>query len=282
MIHLHPCKPRTACRPQFLAVMTILLAVGCQKSGEPLPPAPGGNQPSASAEPQKGSTPNLPSDTGGGVTTPSATINPFARAAARTRSANNLKQIALAMHAYHSDHGSFPSPAIDSKDGKPLLSWRVTLLPYLEENTLYQEFQQDQPWDSEHNQKLLSRIPKVYQAPLPGTVKDPSLTFYQVFVGKDCVFEEHQHIGLLQITDGSSNTILVVEAGEPVPWTKPEDLSYAADKPLPRLGGWWDGYFLAAFADGSVHRLKAGAKEQSLRLAITRNDGEPLPRDLED
>jgi hypothetical protein len=79
-----------------------------------------------------------------------------------------------------------------------------------------------------------------------------------------------------QIPDGTSNTILIVEAGNPVPWTKPEDLHYADDEPLPELGGLFPNVFHAAFADGAVHTLTKNYSEKELRLAITANDGMPL------
>ena len=76
--------------------------------------------------------------------------------------------------------------------------------------------------------------------------------------------------------DGTSNTILIVEAGNPVPWTKPEDLHYADDEPLPELGGLFPNVFHSAFADGSIHRLAKNYNEKQLRLAITANDGMPF------
>src|SRR5262249_30142494 len=84
-------------------------------------------------------------------------------AASRTRSANNLKQIGLAMHNYHDVNGAFPPAAVCDKTGKPMLSWRVLILPYIEQDALYKEFKLDEPWDSEHNKKLLAKMPKVYE-----------------------------------------------------------------------------------------------------------------------
>src|SRR5262245_25073160 len=76
--------------------------------------------------------------------------------AMQTQSRNNMKQMALAIHNYVSAKKRFPTAAIrDKKNGKPLLSWRVAILPYLEDQTIYGEFHLDEPWDSEHNQKLL-------------------------------------------------------------------------------------------------------------------------------
>src|SRR5207253_5726964 len=92
--------------------------------------------------------------------------------AGREELTNNLKQIAIAFHNYasaHRDH--FPAAAIYSKDGKPLLSWRVALLPYLEQDNLYKQFKLDEPWDSEHNKKLIARMPKVF-----ASSPDPKLT----------------------------------------------------------------------------------------------------------
>ena len=70
---------------------------------------------------------------------------------------NNMKQIGLALHNSHDAQGGFPAPAITSKDGKPLLSWRVKILPYIEEKKLYEDFHLDEPWNSPHNLTLLHR-----------------------------------------------------------------------------------------------------------------------------
>ena len=95
---------------------------------------------------------------------------------------NNLKQIVLAMHNYHDANGFFPQDSVDAKTGKPLLSWRVHLLPYMEEALLYQSFKLDEPWDSEHNIKLLDKLPKVFA---PTRVKAKAgETFYRGFGGK--------------------------------------------------------------------------------------------------
>ena len=72
------------------------------------------------------------------------------------------------MHNYDSTHGSLPPHAIYGKDGKPLLSWRVLILPYIEEQALYEQFHLDEPWDSPHNEPLLRQIPRCYRSPLDG------------------------------------------------------------------------------------------------------------------
>jgi prepilin-type processing-associated H-X9-DG protein len=197
------------------------------------------------------------------------------RNAERITSQNNLKQIVLAMHNYHDSMGAFPPAALCDKDGKPLLSWRVAILPYVEQANLYNQFKLDEPWDSAHNKKLLERMPPIYS---PGQVKtkEPNTTFYQVFVGKGAGFEGRQGLRITDFTDGTSNTVLVVEAGDPVPWTKPEDLPYDDKKPLPKVGGLHPDGFNAAFADGSVRFLRKAIKEETLRALITRNGGEVI------
>jgi hypothetical protein len=156
--------------------------------------------------------------------------------------------------------------------GRALLSWRVALLPYLGETALYRQFRLNEPWDSPHNKKLLAKMPAVY-AP-PGTkTREPYMTFYQVFVGPHAGFEKHRALHVANFTDGTSNTILIAEAGSPVPWTKPEDLRYAEDEPLPELGGLFPGLFHVAMADGSVLALRKGGDSSQLRRAITRDDG---------
>src|SRR6266446_498128 len=126
---------------------------------------------------------------------------------------NNLRQIGLALHNYRDTYGRFPPAAIYSKDGQPVLSWRVALLPFLEETNLYREFHLDESWDSAHNRTLIARMPKVYEA-LGDAKTEPYTTFFQVFVGQGTVFEGTKGIKMDQITDGPSNTVLVIEAGE--------------------------------------------------------------------
>jgi len=198
-------------------------------------------------------------------------------AAKRTVSQNNLKQIALAMHNYHDTFGFFPPQALkDKKDknGKPLLSWRVAILPFIEQDALYRQFKLDEPWDSEHNKKLLEQMPKIY-TPVNAKTGEKYETFYQVFAGKGTVFEPGEKITFASITDGTSNTIMIVEGDEPVPWTKPEDLPFDLEKPLPKLGGEFPDVINAAFCDGSVHTIeKKKIDDKVLRWLILRNSGQ--------
>jgi len=192
----------------------------------------------------------------------------------RMTSMNNLKQIALAMHNYHDAYNGLPAQAIYSKDGKPLLSWRVAILPFIEEENLYRQFKLKEPWDSAHNKKLLSKMPAVYAPPGIKT-KEKYTTFYRVFAGPGTVFEGKKGVMLRDIKDGTSNTILVVEAGQAVPWTKPDELPFDAKKKnLPGLGGIFGGNFNMALADGSVHYVAADFDKDIFRAMITRSGGE--------
>jgi hypothetical protein len=201
-------------------------------------------------------------------------------AAGRAKSSNNLKQMALAMHNYASTFDNrFPAAAICDKNGKPLLSWRVSILPYIEQDNLYKQFHLDEPWDSDRNKKLLAHMPNVYA--LPG-VQQPgdTNTHYRVFYGNGAGFDLRKGVRFQDITDGTSNTIMIVEAGEAVPWTKPEELEFQPDKPLPKLGKQSpDGFHVAMF-DGSVRFIQKTISEKTLKAAITRAGGEVLGSDF--
>jgi hypothetical protein len=179
--------------------------------------------------------------------------------------------------AHQSASGYLPQPAIYSKAGKPLLSWRVAVLPYLDQKTLYQRFKLDEPWDSAHNRELLQHMPKVFESPGAPTAR-PHSTYYQVFVGPGAMFESdpQRHLRTLDITDDRATTLLLVEAGEAVEWTRPADLAFEAGKPLPRLGGPTADGFHACFCNNAVLFLKKeiNDNEKLLRALIGRQDGE--------
>lgn len=213
-------------------------------------------------------------------------------AGARVASATNIKQIVFALRQYAEAHdGRLPPASLCDKSGKPLLSWRVVILPYVEHENLYNRFRLDEPWDSPQNLALLSEMPRVYASPpnLPATARvQPFCTFYQVFTGKGTAFDGSEGLRIPDdFPDGTANTLLVTEAGEAAPWTKPADLAYEADRPLPPLGGVFTGEsrfslfgsrrrkgIMMALADGSIHfEPPKASTETDLRNAIIRNDG---------
>src|SRR5262249_15796956 len=153
---------------------------------------------------------------------------------ARQTSANNLKQLALAMHNYHDTYGHLPPAALKNKEGKALLSWRVALLPFVEEDKLYKEFRLDEPWDSAHNMKLLAKMPKIY-APVLGKPKQPHSTYYQVFTGDGTFGGDVPPRIPASFPDGTSNTIMIIEAGEAGPWTQPVQLDHQKKMAVPKL-----------------------------------------------
>jgi hypothetical protein len=191
----------------------------------------------------------------------------------RIRSHNNLKQIALALHNYHDAYGHFPPATVKSKDGKPLYSWRVLLLPYMDESALYRKFKTDEPWDSPNNMPLVQLMPKVFAAPGKKEAV-PFATHYQVIVGEGAVFEPDRTTNLAQIVDGLSRTVMVAEAAAAVPWSKPEDVDFDPRGPLPKLGGIFKDGFHVAAADASIHFVPDGVAPDTLRALITRAGGE--------
>jgi len=154
----------------------------------------------------------------------------------------NFGQLAAAMRNYQEDNGTLPPAAVFDADGRPLLSWRVLLLPYMEGGHLYRQFKLDEPWDSPHNIKLLDRMPAIYRPPEGSSAAMPHTTFFRVFVGPGAAFEGRHGLNTkTDFPDGPGNTLLIVTAAEAVPWTMPAELPYGPDLPLPRLGGIFPG-----------------------------------------
>src|SRR5262249_19807657 len=142
---------------------------------------------------------------------------------------------------------------------------------------LHRQFKLDEPWDSKHNKALLEEMPEVF-APVGMQSKEPHVTFYRVFTGASTAFDGKEGVKLEDITDGRETTLLAVEAGEPVPWTKPADLPYDGG-PLPKLGGLFKGAFHILTADGAVRFIQPRYNEEIFRRAITRDDGKSISLD---
>jgi hypothetical protein len=225
----------------------------------------------------------------------------------RQMSVNNLRQIILAMHNYHDACHRFPPAVVYDRNGKPLYSWRVLLLPYIEQDVLYRQFHLNEPWDSPHNKALLERMPPTYAHP-GGTSKtdthclvfdspafvNPRSAFNSQLpagglqpgmlrpaIGADQIFEIGTPTSIVNFLDGTSNSILVVEADKAVPWTKPEDLIFGANQPLPALGHLYpSGRFVVGLADGQAFALdRSQLSDATLRAAITINGGEVMGSD---
>jgi prepilin-type processing-associated H-X9-DG protein len=192
-------------------------------------------------------------------------------AARRAQCVNNFKQIGLGMHNFASSEGHFPAAAITDPQGKPLLSWRVAILPYIEHESLYRQFKLDEPWDSPNNLPLLSQMPQVYVCPSDG----PSAEFttrYQGISGPGTIFDGIKATTLREITDGTSNTMLVAEGSQPVPWTKPDDIDLAGI--ATSLGSHHPGGVNVLFADGSVRFIKMSINPATLHALGTKDGGE--------
>ncbi len=209
----------------------------------------------------------------------SALMRPIQEIQARAASLNNLKQIALAMLNYEQAYGHFPLPASLNAEGKPLLSWRVLILPFLGQGDaykLYKQFHLDETWDSAHNRTLIDKMPSVYRLPLSQT--KPGRTNYLLPVGNGAAFTAGKPTKMVDIKDGTSNTIMVVEADDAhaAIWTRPDDLPFNPKEPANGLGRFFDGGFDAAFCDGSVHTFRSKPEPEMLRRMFERADRKPI------
>lgn len=202
------------------------------------------------------------------------TAEPTGAEAKSRQAKNNLKQLGLAFHNYHSVYNSFPRADGDGEGTKTGLSWRVHLLPLIEQSELYEQFHLDEPWDSEHNKTLIEKMPAAFESP---GVTEAGKTAVHVFAGEGTPFNGDKGISLADITDGSSNTILSVVAGADTAdiWTKPGGLKFDADAPKKALGDVGD-TFLVLMCDGSVHPISKEIDDLTLAHLIQLNDGKAV------
>jgi hypothetical protein len=198
-------------------------------------------------------------------------------AAQRAASINNMKQIMLAMHNYHDANKRFPPAFKADKEGKPLLSWRVLILPMMEQGELYNQFHLDEPWDSENNKKLIAKMPPEFKS--PNSKAGEGRTNYLAVRGEKAMFPGKQGVRIADITDGTAHTIAIVEASDEKAaiWTKPDDFEYSEENPLQGLVGMHPNVFLAGFADGSIRLIPTSIDPQVLKALFTRNGGEVVP-----
>ncbi len=202
-----------------------------------------------------------------------------AREAARRMSgSNNMKQIGLALHNYHAAYNRLPPPAIVNEAGEPLLSWRVAILPFIEQQALYEQFHMDEPWDSEHNLPLSEKLPAVYAHPSAPT--PPGHTVYHAVVGDEYAFKSGENLGFRDITDGTSNTVMIVETSgdASVPWSKPEDVEIDPEDPLVHMGRNHQGGFHVVMGDGAVKFITHSIDLSLFNALLTRAGGEVVDR----
>lgn len=195
------------------------------------------------------------------------------------QSSSKLKQLALSIHNYVDAHNCFPpDAAARGEDGRSGLSWRVHILPYIGEIQLYQQFKFDEPWDSPHNIKLLNQMPAAY-APVPmiseSTAVQAFHTMYAAPVGEQTICGGEKPVGYQTITDGTSNTVMIVELApeHAIPWTSPEEYRYDPKNPAAKLYS-RDGQTLTAYADGSARSVRIDNTPEEWNSAFTMNGGE--------
>ncbi len=214
------------------------------------------------------------------------------RAQLRIQCRNNLKQIGLALHNYHDAYNSYPPAYVADEHGRPMHSWRVLLLPFLDEEKLYKEYRFDEPWNGPHNITLQDRIPHIYSCPgyqfelrKSKIASDYSrrLTNYVVIDDPTAIFDGEKGSTNDEITDGTSNTIAVVEVHQhAVHWMQPEDitpdemmLEFIASRDEERTNH-RDG-MQVLLADGSARKLEPDLSREILKALLTKAGGEKVP-----
>jgi hypothetical protein len=186
----------------------------------------------------------------------------------------NLQWLSLAMHNYHDAHNHFPPAVVVGPDGKTPHSWRVELLPFLQQARLYDQYRMNEPWDSPHNKVILRNMPDVFRSPHDD--RKSTNSGYYVFVGPGTVFEGPAGVRIADIRDGTSKTLMIIEAKQGIPWTKPADISFDPKGRAPEFKPFVAGQAPFALSDGSVRWLELPKYKDQLNALIIRNDGKTI------
>lgn len=206
------------------------------------------------------------------------------QAALRSECQYNLHQIGIALHNYHDQYGTFPPAYVADENGKPMHSWRVLILPMLEQEELYKQYRFDEPWDGPNNRMLHDKMPKVFQCPSDEHEHDNRFSNYVAVVGTETAWPSSEALNLSDIEDDSSNTILVVEMSKSyIHWMEPRDLNFdkmsfkVNDPAKPSISTYrlqCDGEPHVLSVDGGVRSIPQGISEESLKALLTISGGE--------
>ena len=201
-------------------------------------------------------------------------------AARRSQCRNNLKQIGLALHNYADTYGTFPPAYIADESGKPMHSWRVLILPFLDQQPLYSAYDFSEPWDGPNNSRLMSRMPPIYACPSHASPVGNMNTAYVAPFGEHCIFRGSQPVGISDILDGTSNTLMVGEAvNANIPWMKPDDVDISAHPTIGDRDGFSSdhtGGVQFLLGDGSVRFVTGTINAQTVQALFTRDGGETV------
>lgn len=190
-------------------------------------------------------------------------------------SVKKMKRIVLALLVYENSHKHFPAAVVMGPDGKTPHSWRLELLPFLDAKGIFDRYKMDETWDSDHNLALAKEAADLFSVPSEGATDDCG---YFLLTGPSTPFDGEKTTTIRKIRDGTSNTVAIVEAKRSIPWSKPEDIPFATEKPLPKLGGFFNDGFHVGFLDGSVVFLPSDFDEKTLRAMITHASREPMKK----
>ena len=198
----------------------------------------------------------------------------------RERCYGNLKEIGLALHSYHDRYDSFPPAVVYDERGRPMHSWRVLLLPFMEEQALYEAYRFDEPWDGPNNRQLHARMPRTFRCPKHATTAADE-TSYVAIVGPGTAWPEAGARTLDEFRDGTANTLLVVEThNSGICWLEPRDLHvqqmpFAVNSKTQRgISSSHPGGALTLRADGSVRFYSDKTSAEKLRALISVDGGE--------
>jgi len=204
-------------------------------------------------------------------------------AARRAQCTNNLMQLGVAMHNYHDIYGCFPPAYIADAAGKPMHSWRVLILPYVEGQHIYQLYDFNEPWDGPNNRRLAAMMPAVYACPSDPQTPGANTTDYLAVAGPGAIFDGDKRCTLRDVTDGAENTLLLAEVtGANVNWMEPRDLDVgrmtgAINAPGgAEISSHHPGGAMVVFADGSVHFLSNSVTPAAIRTLSTKAGGEAV------
>jgi hypothetical protein len=188
--------------------------------------------------------------------------------------------IGMALHNYHDAYRSFPPLAVYDAQGRPLLSWRVLILPFLQETELFNQFRLDEPWDSQHNRPLADRMPALFRCPSDKSPK-PNASSYVAVSGEGTMFPHRRVVNIRDVKDGTSMTAVVGEIRHSaVLWTKPDDAllddRFVAPGPF---GSAHEHRWQFLMGDGTARFVRATTDPKVIHGLMTIAGGEPIDED---